>query len=235
VSTDHLAICTPEVQRQAQRVVQPHERHRKKNITKRENQIFGIVHHQPHPAAPDNTAAFCTPMNYSLAMDNTHTAESDDSDIPGNSSEYESYIHSCAYCEKIVLSLDYDLDMWCEENEWANIHFSITLGDVLEAFRAGCEFAEGLFSSHTLLERGLPETLTLCAHFQDHTMDPSFCDHVGLFGLWNAAAKKVEYTFDSYEGFSVCTSSGTHLHFVPASMSHLAINAPSAIANFFSP
>jgi hypothetical protein len=59
------------------------------------------------------------------------------------------YVHSCSYCEKIVLNLDYD-DMASEDGEWMNTRLQATFDNVIEAAENGCDFAEELAVDSTV-------------------------------------------------------------------------------------
>src|SRR5437016_14523085 len=75
--------------------------------------------------------------------------------------------HSCSYCQKIVLNLDYDFDMAEEDGEFVNILLQATLDDIMEALKYGCDFAKQLEIDSTLRTNSNSHWI-LCARVEDH-------------------------------------------------------------------
>lgn len=124
-----------------------------------------------------------------------------------------SITHSCQYCQKVVVSEDWDFEMDDEKNEFLNVHLGVTLADLVDASRHGCDLAQYLLKAAESVEKAnCPEKLMLsaCIILYNDDKHKDHADHFQTMALWNTQTKSIEEELRPM--FALCTPSGEYYY-----------------------
>jgi hypothetical protein len=103
--------------------------------------------------------------------------------------------HSCGYCQRIVISEDFDEDLWSAKAGWVNLTFDCTLAVFEEAVRKGCLLCRAICNGQQL-PKGLPAGVVLAACFSPHMINPGSPDQLGPFALVDMESKTLVHRFN---------------------------------------